>query len=96
MAFFTFNQNNSGGIFRGPEYIIIEAKDESQAFEIAENSTEIYFDGCEKGMDCDCCGDRWSQYCEEGTDTPQVFGEEIMQTKESGKVYFLDGTEKTF
>lgn len=95
MAFFTFHQNNSRGVFIGPHCIIIEAKDEAQALEIAEKSTEIYFDGCDKGRDCEYCGDRWSRYCTE-TPTPQVFGEEIMQTSESGKVYYLDGTERTF
>ena len=23
---------------------------------------EVYFDGVEKGLDCSCCGDRWSRF----------------------------------
>lgn len=95
MPFFTFRQNNSGGHFRGPQIVIIEAKDESHALQIAETSTEIYFDGCEKQLDCDCCGDRWSRYCDQ-SETPEVYGESILQTEKSGIVYYLDGTEKTF
>ena len=25
---------------------------------------EVYFDGVEKGLDCSCCGDRWSRLAE--------------------------------
>ena len=60
--FFTFDQNNSGGRFRVDqkvtEFVIIEAIDANHANSIAE-SIGIYFDGCEKGFDCSCCGDRW-------------------------------------
>ena len=30
---------------------------------------EVYFDGVEKGVDCSCCGDRWSRLDE--WDTPK-------------------------
>lgn len=62
--FFEFNQNNSGGTFitdasRGiGEYVIIEAADAKEANSLAQQKG-LYFDGCESGQDCDCCGDRW-------------------------------------
>lgn len=57
--FYTYNQNNSGGSFSGPRTIIIEAQSHVQANTFAEDRTEIYFDGCDFGRDCSCCGDRW-------------------------------------
>lgn len=60
--FYKFSQNNSGGSFNVDEKVchrlLIEANTASEACSIAENFG-VYFDGCEKGMDCDCCGDRW-------------------------------------
>jgi hypothetical protein len=68
MKWFEFSQNNSGGSFDVDDNVchrlFIEAEDEKSAFDIAE-SKGIYFDGVEKGIDCECCGDRWSSYCPE-------------------------------
>ena len=64
MPFFTFNQNNSGGSFdfdreQGlTHYVIIEAPDATAAA-IEAITHGIYFDGCDAGIDCSCCGDRW-------------------------------------
>lgn len=63
--FWVYRQNNSGGSFdfhRGAisTYVIIEATSLYQANGIA-SGVGIYFDGCLKGLDCDCCGDRWSE-----------------------------------
>lgn len=62
MAFFTYVQNNSGGDFVTNDsvahYVIIEAVNAAQANEIAE-TIGIYFNGCDAGIDCYCCGDRW-------------------------------------
>ena len=61
--FFLYHQNNSGGCFDQDENVdvnvIIEAKSEYESNRIAEDM-EFYFDGVDNGMDCDCCGDRWS------------------------------------
>ena len=38
--------------------MIIEAVDQDAATDKAE-SLGIYFNGCDDGIDCDCCGDRW-------------------------------------
>jgi hypothetical protein len=57
--FYTFFQNNSGGHFIGPHTVIVEANDAAEANEIAEEKGGVYFDGVIRGMDCECCGDRW-------------------------------------
>jgi hypothetical protein len=62
MAFYTFDQNNARGYFikdeHLSEYVIIEANSADKANEKAV-ALGIYFDGIEKGIDCECCGDRW-------------------------------------
>jgi len=58
--FYTFRQNNSGGSWVGFRYICIEADSQDEANETALEYG-VYFDGVLRGMDCDCCGDRWSR-----------------------------------
>lgn len=62
MPFFEFNQNNSRGVFTVNEKlccrIFIEAPTANIANGIAED-LGVYFNGCEDGDDCPCCGDRW-------------------------------------
>jgi hypothetical protein len=107
--FFHFRQNNSGGSFEVNEAlahnVIIEAYDaldaNTRAMEIG-----IYFNGCDTGADCSCCGDRWSaQWREEnGDDTPLIYGDppELHHehfAKESQPVchiYRLDGSKATY
>lgn len=80
---FTFYQNNSGGSFAFNEndgithYVIIEADSAEEANKKAQ-SIGIYFDGCEEGMDCDCCGDRW-YYTDDsdGEAKPTIYGEDF-------------------
>lgn len=71
--FYTFRQNNSGGSYDGPHYVIVEAIDRDEAEMIAENDV-VYFDGCSSGRDCSCCGDRWSRYSDE-SDVPAIYGD---------------------
>ena len=62
MKFYEFSQNNSGGSFDVSgqlcHRLFIEAENETQAIIKAE-AMGVYFNGCDKGMDCPCCGDRW-------------------------------------
>jgi hypothetical protein len=62
LKWFEFTQNNSGGNFtvNGElcHRLFVQAATDDQAVEIAEG-LGVYFDGCENGMDCPCCGDRW-------------------------------------
>lgn len=78
---FYFDQNNSGGSFdHEPEDgigygLFIEATDLDHAIARAER-IGLYFDGCRDGRDCSCCGDRWYQPYDDGTDKPARYGEE--------------------
>ena len=78
MPFYEFSQNNSGGRFTGPAmWVLVEANDHDEANSIAENNG-VYFDGCDTGSDCDCCGDRWYRaYRDEGTDVPKLYGQPV-------------------
>lgn len=73
---YVYWQNNSGGYFREirktykDNMLILPVKREgfssngyvSLAIEDKEIiPKEVYFDGVEKGLDCPCCGDRWSR-----------------------------------
>lgn len=84
--FYTYNQNNSGGRFTVNksvgQYVIIEADSPSQADDAAEVRAGIYFDGCDNGRDCNCCGDRWyRQYSEDGTKEPMIYDKTIEEFK---------------
>jgi hypothetical protein len=66
--FYELDQNNSGGSFVVDENLchrlVIEADNEEEAINIAER-LGCYWNGCDEGIDCDCCGDRWSTYTHE-------------------------------
>jgi uncharacterized UBP type Zn finger protein len=59
---YEFRQNNSGGSFdidgEIGKIVIIEAESADMANSFAE-SIGIYFNGVQKGYDCECCGSRW-------------------------------------
>lgn len=65
--FYLYDQNNSGGSFEVDDdvahRVIIEAVSAAKANKKAK-SVGIYFNGVEKGIDCECCGDRWSSASE--------------------------------
>ena len=77
--FFTYRQNNSGGYFYGNLLVIVEADSYKEADRIAEADGEVYFNGCTRGHDCPCCGDRWySSFYSEGDEVPSnKWGEPI-------------------
>lgn len=71
--FFSYNQNNSGGLFKGPaEYIIVEAETPKEADERAQD-VGVYFD-CYLASDCACCGQRWVKSFDAGSDKPEIYG----------------------
>ena len=79
--FYTFNQNDSGDSFHFNEgsgithFVIIEATDLAHAMARA-SEIGLYFDGVRNGIDCACCGDRWSEpWKDDGEDVPLVYGE---------------------
>ena len=103
--FYEYRQNNSGGSFSNSEkdgiceYVIIEALDEDHANTRAE-TIGLYFNGCEEGYDCPCCGDRWYKANErDGSKVPSIYGKPVEETKKDlfrkcCFVHYLDGTFK--
>lgn len=80
--FYSFRQNNSGGSFHGPEEIIVEAVNAATANDLASRFG-IYFDGCDNGRDCSCCGDRWYETSDrDGTTVPSHYGTPLVGTAE--------------
>jgi len=100
--FYTYRQNNSGGRFTISEkegiseYVIIEAINAEHSNTRAEE-IGLYFDGCETGNDCSCCGDRWHRADESyGSDVPSIYGKPLADMEKSYFqeccfVHYLDG-----
>ena len=68
--FYCFIQNNSGGHFdydkvQGISHYVVIEGDSVEDIENKAENIGIYFDGCDKGFDCLCCGDRWYPPCSE-------------------------------
>lgn len=79
LLWWTYNQNNSGGSFYGPQYVFVQARNAAEADFLAEQSNLVYFDS---SGDCDCCGARWYSavdygYSEDGTIEPTLYGEVV-------------------
>lgn len=70
-GWYEYRQNNSGGHFAYSDgvsnFVLIEASSVDKANSKAE-SIGIYFNGCDEGIDCDCCGDRWYEEYEAMTE----------------------------
>lgn len=103
--FYTFRQNNSGGRWQtDPDKgvsveVTIEADDHVRANIIARRYVGIYFDGCDDGIDCDCCGDRWYRVRDyDGQDTPPAPRANIPQWYPSpyGYIHHLNGTTESY
>ena len=59
---YVYRQNNSGGyIIKPAKFIIVEAENEPAALDKAKEAG-LYLDGVSLGVDCSCCGDRWSNF----------------------------------
>lgn len=113
MPFYLFSQNNSGGKFRFSEedgittYVILEAPTAQQA-NIDAIMLGIYFDGCDSGVDCDCCGDRWYRVTEQDAEaSPTIWGELLdsfwtprcirwMPPGKEACVHYADGKKEWF
>ena len=77
--FYTFRQNNSGGVFAGPVYVCVEADTLEEANSRGEDSGFIYFDGVTDDRDCSCCGDRWTRayFVDDFTESPTYCGKPL-------------------
>lgn len=105
MSYFTFDQNNSGGVFiendNLTQYVIIEA---NTAREANAKFLELggYFDGA---GDCPCCGPRWYQLWEDvdGPDEPLIYDQPLngdfykdRDLKVYAIIHYLDGRKVTY
>lgn len=69
MTWYAYRQNNSGGVFLAPAIFIVVEADEGAAFETAQAN------GLDLGApSCECCGERWSTYCEAYETKPPLGG----------------------
>lgn len=95
MAFYTFRQNNSGGSFSEPALrVIVEASSTDNANVIAQ-TLGVYFDGCDIGRDCPCCGDRWSRAWDHDCyDIPSEYGEPVIDRGQQTGARFPDWGER--
>lgn len=99
--FYTYRQNNSGGSFVYDAdlgiaiAVIVEADDLPEASAKAED-IGLYFDGCETGRDCDCCGDRWSEPWDDGTETPSLYGRDVTDPAQYIDRLHGDGISRSF
>ena len=105
--YYTYRQNNSGGHFITDDkvcgFVVIQAHDEKDADRRAQN-IGIYFDGVAGGWDCDCCGDRWSNAWQDGTEQPELYGKHPADYDDSFtkngevfcRVYHLDKSIKEY
>jgi len=93
MKWFDYTQNNSGGYWCGPNHVIVQAVNAAMANAAAESFAGVYFDGCSTGVDCSCCGDRWSRAWDgEGTDEAMVY-DAAVAGRDVMLVYFDGRTE---
>ena len=96
--FYVFNQNNTGGNFvftpnALSHWVIIEAMSADAANAKLEQLGG-YFDGCDDGLDCSCCGDRWYR-CDEndGENEPMIYNEiHWMGENPEAFIHYLDGS----
>lgn len=117
MGFFEYRQNNSGGVFDYNAeagisvHVIVEAEN-VQAADARAQQIGLYFNGCDTGQDCDCCGDRWSAKAgwwdeSAGDAVPSIYGTPVEQYAPAfggwwieddynAYVHYADGTVKGF
>jgi hypothetical protein len=58
MTYYTFRQNNSGGVFVAPAINLVVKADSPEQADAIALANGIYFD-TEYQQDCECCGQRW-------------------------------------
>lgn len=57
-----WSQNNSGGSFFVDDKLTHRVFIEADTYREAESKAlymGVYYNGCDEGLDCECCGDRW-------------------------------------
>ena len=106
LKFFRFQQNNSGGFFNVTDKLCRNLYIEAHSYnEAREKATDmgVYFNGCDIGIDCSCCGDRWDDYADEInltelnkfekiSDYAQYMAGEFGWTTPDARIFYYDGT----
>jgi hypothetical protein len=106
MKFFNFRQNNTFGSWDINEdvniNVIVEADSPESANEIAVKHG-VYFNGCNNGTDCQCCGDRWNDCYGDGYEVAEIYGVPLVPTDvverfedADSVVYYDDGPRVYF
>ncbi len=108
MNFYTFSQSNPGGWYDVDDtlchYVIVEAASADEANRIAVG-LGVYFDGCDRDIDCPCCGDRWYPVSDdEATSEPLIYGTAVDKVKDImfkpdvvyARVFMQDGTVREY
>lgn len=92
---FEFSQNNSYGRFDINEnvsgVVFIEAYSHDHANALAED-IGLYFNGCDTGRDCDCCGDRWHPVEQNDGITIEEFNKNIHKQYYDFRIHMINGT----
>ena len=110
--FYHFCQNNSGGTFDRDHksgishHVIVEGTDADDIVSRAE-AIGLYWDGCQDGRDCSCCGDRWyrpldnlsldtvprlhDQNVSDGVYTPSGLTSRWIKDGPEGYIHYMDG-----
>jgi len=87
--FYTFEQNNSGGSFLGPVLVCVQCDSHDEANDEAQRH------GFQFGMECECCGPRWSFadgfVSPDLTETPTYRGDPLSKSGKSWSLYYRDG-----
>jgi hypothetical protein len=93
MRWFQYTQNNSGGAFIGPVFVLVQAANTHEADDRATSYGPVYFGGVYDGIDCECCGDRWLQAYDAGDPEPMLYGQPYrdFQHWRSGDVMLIHG-----
>ena len=88
---FNYIQNNTGGRWDKYVKIYVEAIDYKHANSIVTelDEVDVYFDGCDLGIDCSCCGDRWYPNSEWDTGENCITDEEKKYSIEYANVWGL-------
>lgn len=77
LQWWEYRQNNTGGSFSyDPQSgisvnVYVQARDPSEA-DFRAKEIGLYWDGCDSGQDCSCCGDRWYPQSYYGTPVEDV------------------------
>lgn len=67
--------------------VLIQANSAGEADSIAED-VGLYFNGVEKGSDCECCGDRWIRaWNDSGDDVPSDYGTPLTEDYDQFRIY---------